>query len=128
MTFVMGGKLAATVEWKPMSIEPSPVLQSCQLKGLVVKIRLGRGTVPLQIWLEMDLVAINNRLALFIRRHQRGEAADAPRALLLDQDVPQLRGLHLLQLPFRVPFCRRVLVVLSACLLDQTEASSELVL
>ena len=82
--------------------------------------------VPLQFRLEMDLVAVNDRLPFLVRRHERREAADLALAARrpvqpANQDVSELGGPHLGALLGRLPAHGRGLVVGAARLLDQAE-------
>jgi len=72
--------------------------------------------------MEMDFVAVDDWLALFIGRHEGGEAADGPRVLFPDQNIPQLGRTHFAELLSGAPFPGRVFVVVSTCLLNQVEA------
>ena len=86
-----------------------------------------RRHTPSQLRLEMNLVAVNHRLALLVRWHQRGKPPDGPFAVP-DQDVAQLGRLHLPALHGRLPrLGARVGVVLLARLGHQLEASLELI-
>lgn len=70
----------------------------------------------------MDLVEIHDRLAVLERRHHRHEPVHLAAVDRLDQQIPQLRRVHLLPLGCGVPTDRRLPVILAARLLDQVEA------
>jgi len=73
----------------------------------------------------VDLVAVHDGLALFVRRHQRREAADGA-AAVLDENVAEVGRLHFLALLDRVPTLGRGLIVSTARLVDQAEAGVEI--
>jgi len=75
----------------------------------------------------VNLVAVDNGLALFVGWHQGREAADGARLGISDDDVPQLSGLHLLEFLVRVPSSGGVLVIGATGLFDQGETGLELI-
>jgi hypothetical protein len=81
--------------------------------------------MPLELWLEVDLVAVDNGLSLLVGRHQGGETADGVGGGVSDEDVPQPGGLHLLELLGGVPFPGGVFVVGAASFFDEGEAALE---
>ena len=72
----------------------------------------------------MDLIAIDDGLAVLIGRHQGGEAAEGTSGAL-NENVAQIRGLHLGELLGRFPADRGRLVVLPTRLLDEIKAGFE---
>ncbi len=68
ITFVMGGRLVATVVWKLMSREPSPVLLSYRVSNTNSDSR-EFGVLPLKLRSEVNLITVDDRLAFFIRGH-----------------------------------------------------------
>lgn len=75
----------------------------------------------------MHLVAVQHRLVVLKRRHQRRKALDRG-TLILDEYVPQIRRLHLLLLHGGMPSHRRTPVVRAAGKLNDVEAGFEVVL
>lgn len=74
----------------------------------------------------MDLVAVDDRLALLHGGHKRGEAADLARGVS-DEQVAQVRLAHLPAFGLGVPPARGGGVVGAAGLLDEKEAGLEVV-
>lgn len=74
----------------------------------------------------MHLVAVQHRLVVLKRGHQRSKALDCV-ASVLDQDISQVRRLHLLLFHAGMPSHRGALILLSAGKLNDVEASLEVV-
>jgi len=80
---------------------------------------------PLQLVFEMDLVAVDYRLAVLVRRHHGRESTYLPNAVL-DEDVPQVRQPHLLLLGRWMPPDRGAAIVIAARLFHQVKAGIQL--
>lgn len=79
----------------------------------------------MELVLEMDLVAVDDRLALFVSRHQASEGAQVAMAIF-DEDVAKVDRLHLSPLRYGLPSSRRGAVGFGARPDDEVETRVEL--
>ena len=73
----------------------------------------------------MDLIAIHNRLVVFVRGHERGEADDLVGGGVLHEDVPEAGGVHFLELFVGAPSGGGGIVVRAGSEGDEGEAGGE---